>query len=125
MLSHKKYLFQIDQNVIERGLVVVFTKGYSLGTAPEKPMSLPFVYFSSDEVLSEGMNWQVRISSGVAEVQTAVPAGIEKQFLRNEANVQFRYFILSPQFFKQYNTSPAQVKSLSYRNFIALLGAKE
>lgn len=113
-----------EANVSDKGLVLVFTKGYSLSNGPEKPMGLPFTYFSGD-VSTQGFNWYQNIKNGGVEVQLNIPAALESSFTAGKNGIQFRYFVMSPQFFKEKKLTPAQVKSLSYRKIVELLGTPE
>jgi hypothetical protein len=122
---HQRNLPQVDAALIDKGLVVVFAKGYSFTAMPEKPMSLPFTYFSDDVSSTEGYSWQQNIKQGVVELQLSVPSALDRTFSEHRDDIQFRYFILSPRFFEEKAVTPAQVKSLSYKNFIALLGSSE
>ena len=116
--------FSPDAGVSDKSLILVFTKGYTLSAAPEKPMGLPFTYFSSD-VSTQGYNWYQNIKNGAVEVQLSVPGDLENNFSANKGTIQFRYFVLSPKFFEEKKITPVQLKALSYKKIVALLGTTE
>ena len=116
--------FPAEANVSDKGLVLVFTKGYSLSNGPEKPMGLPFTYFPSD-VSPKGYSWYQQTKEGGVEVQLNVPASLETNFTTGKSGIHFRYFVMSPQFFEEKKMTPAEVKSLSYKKIVELLGTPE
>lgn len=121
--THKRN-FPAEATLSDRGLVLVFARGYSLARGPEKPLGLPFTYFAND-VSTQGYSWYQNINDEGVEVQLAVPAALESTFAANKNAIQFRYFIMAPRFFEEKGLTPAQVKSLSYKKIVELLGTPE
>lgn len=120
---HRK-TFAADAAISDKGLILVFTKGYSLTNGPEKPMGLPFTYFS-DDVSAQGYSWYQYNKGSVTEVQLNVPTVLEDNFTAKKDGIQFRYFVLSPKFFEEKNLTPQQVKSYSYKKVVELVGTTE
>lgn len=126
-LIYERSLPEVSKEVVDQGAVLVFAKGYNFSAMKmkEKPMRLPFVYFSPVENEAGAYQWIPEAQTGKVVLTLSLPTQQEANFSNFKDQVLVRYFVVRPEFLKQHNLTLAQLKALGYKEFIALAGEAE
>jgi hypothetical protein len=122
----KKSIPQLDQQSLTNGMVLTYIKGYNFSNLPmtEKPISLPFQYFSPDDSETKAVTWQMEKSKGEIQVGVQLSRGLMNTFSQFKKNIQLRYFILTPEFLDKHQLTKEKLCNISYSQIIALTKVK-
>ncbi|HYH16143.1 MAG TPA: hypothetical protein VD794_13030 [Flavisolibacter sp.] len=116
----KRMLPLLNKSILEEGVVLVFTKGYTfLSKKVDKPLSLPFYFFMENANMP--LHWSVKPTLGTLEVELQVPSDNEQAFLKEKNELQLRYILLEKEFLKNKKLTPQTVRNMSYQQVVALL----
>jgi hypothetical protein len=113
---------EITPDLLENGAVLAFTTGYNLASrAPQKPLGLPFDFYTATERVDLPLHWQFRSGTGEAGVSVTLQVADEPLFAANSGAVRIRYFVLPPQTVQKLERSAAELHNMSYRELTTLL----
>ncbi len=129
--DHKNFSFvrttpQVTPAVASGGAVLVFIRDYALHNdhtnLDDQPVALPY---TAAHPLAKEVSpplWTSTATSGQVNVNLRVikSAPVGEQ---NLPKVQFRYFILTPEFMAQHKVTPDYMKGLSYNEVLETVGA--
>ena len=123
VFSIHKQLPQLDANILSKGYVLAFIKGYNFSKMPmaEKPLSLPFEFFLPEVDAKQSISWQVEKAEGNVQVALQIQQNFSDQFQQFGKNIKVRYFVLTPLFLQQHKLTQAQVHQISYTKLVSLL----
>ena len=114
---------QVSQEVINNGLVLAFAKGYNfLGTGgDDKPIGLPFYFSLAAERFMHPYYYYLYLNEGNIKTNVSMHTELMSPFTSGKSSLQFRYFVLTPEFLAKHNLSTAAAKNKSYNELVALL----
>lgn len=114
---------QVSQSVMNNGLVLAFAKGYNfLGTGEDdKPIGTPFYFSLAEERFVHPYYYYLHLTEGNIKTNVSMHATLESPFASGKNNLQFRYFVIPPEFLSKYSLSASTVKNKSYDEIVSLL----
>lgn len=129
----KNYFFnrstpELTQAALDEGAVMVYAKGYDFegfSKSPERPLSLPFYFLSTDEQSPHAYAWRTENSAGSIKVSLHMHDQLEKVYLDARQNIKLRYIILSKDFLQKHHLTTQSVRSKRYKELIGIMGIDE
>jgi hypothetical protein len=121
--SAARAISAITPELLEQGAVLVFTTGYNLASrAPQKPLGLPFDFYTATERFDQPLHWKFDSRPGAAGVSVNLQPGDETLFASSSGAIRLRYFVLPPTVLQDLKRTPEELHNMSYREVAALLG---
>ncbi|TCJ19150.1 hypothetical protein EPD60_01675 [Flaviaesturariibacter flavus] len=121
--SSERTVPALSPELAENGLVLTFVTGYNLETpALEKPMGLPFQFYSLSGRSDRPLLWEQGIRPGALSLSVTVPAADAGQFESGSSRIQVRHILLSPTAIAATGRTAEELRNLSFRDLAALLG---
>ena len=119
----KRSIPQLTEDVLNNGVVMVFTKGYSFteSNLQEKPLQMPFYFFPSNGSPNGACKWLIIKTLGEIELGIKMPEEVEPSFKQSQMNVQLRYFLFEEAFLKKHKLSKKVLQNMSYQQVVNLL----
>ncbi|MER3471067.1 MAG: hypothetical protein C4330_06970 [Chitinophagaceae bacterium] len=114
--------------MINNGVVITYAKLNT--TNPNylmfnKPVSLPFYFLPPWERVANTFYWYDSNTPGSLKIAYRTGSKAEK-LTGEEANLQFRYFVITKEFLTAHDLDAATVKqNYTYQQIINLIGTKE
>lgn len=121
--SYNRPTRQVSQSVMNNGLVLAFAKGYNfLGTGgDDKPIGTPFYFSLAEERFVHPYYYYLYLTEGNIKTNVSMHSTLETPFASGKNNLQFRYFVIPPEFLSKNNLSASAVKNKSYEEIVSLL----
>jgi hypothetical protein len=120
--SASRSFSEITPDLLESGAVLAFTTGYNLASrAPQKPLGLPFDFYTATERFDQPLHWQFESSAAEARISVNLQPEDESLFAANSGAIRIRYFVLPPGALQHLERTPAQLRNMSYRELTNLL----
>jgi hypothetical protein len=105
------------------GTVLTFVKGYSFSEPSiNKPMQMPFSFFSTNERIATPYNWTVDQKPDVVTIGLTMSKDAEQEFKAAKSGIEFRYAIITADQLKQLGLSKEGVSRLGYNQLMSQLG---
>ena len=105
----------------EKGVTLVFVKGYNCSalSMPEKPLSLPFLFWGDEDTAYE---WKVTEAGGGRFLETRMLPACEAAYVAKQKDILYRQIYFDEQFLKEKGVTAAQLRKLSYKQLAELTG---
>ncbi|ANE49669.1 hypothetical protein [Flavisolibacter tropicus] len=118
--SFKRLLSKQQIQLLSKSELVVFVKGYLFEDTSdsEKPLSLPFYFFTPDGNALKPLSWYYTTSSDHLVITFQAPLDMTEKLTKLKEKVQFCYFLLDKSYLKKKKLSPTALKNMSYKQLI-------
>lgn len=124
LYTYSRPLEEVSSSVLKEGVVVVFARGYDfegVSTKEDKPLGLPFYMALASEAAPQPVAWSYSAGEKGVTVGLSMDAALKGSFEQAREDIQFRFFVLSPDFLRQHKLSPMAVRKMPYAQVVALL----
>jgi hypothetical protein len=123
VFSYKRNIPQLTRDILAKGAVVVWTRGYDIegSTKTDKPLGIPFTWIPADERYMHPYTWFYSSSENEVAVGVEMHPQMTDLFQAAKGNVKLRYFLITPEFMAANHLTRPALRSMSYDKLIALL----
>ncbi len=126
LFSFKRSTPQLSRPMLEKGAVVVWTKGYDFEgvTKGDKPLGMPFTWIPADEKYMYPYIWSYQVSEKNVAVGVQMHSMMEPIFTNSKDAIWMRFFVLSEDFLTAHGMSRADVGKLTYDKLVSMLNVQ-
>lgn len=115
------FSYTASQPIVENDALVAYLKGYNFSDASmNRPMALPFEFFSASENSTSAYSWELAKEGSTITVKVTMAPDMEQEFLNAKAPVQFQYAVMGAGYLSAKGLTPQAVNRLGYKQVMSI-----